>query len=140
MHIYALLTVIGMCAVGFVALSNRISNYAEGVNPTRLKEDLVALKPTMVANFTERTEYLYQVEQLVKGVLASEGAVTVLMNAGYQSFAKQIVRMQAKHPGGAQLDNDVAVKLAMWKARGYTEAILIRIRNEVFSIAAPAAP
>jgi hypothetical protein len=120
--------------------NKRIANYIYGENPDKIKETLVAKKPEMVAAMTQRINELYQYEQLVKGVLASEGAVTVIQVPFYHDFAREIYAKQRIHPGGAQLNNDVALMLAKWKGRGLTEAVLIRIRNECFSIPAPAAP
>ena len=120
--------------------NKRIANYIYGMNIERIKEDLTAKRPDMIAAMTERINDLYQYEQLVKGVLASEDAVTVIQVPFYHDFAREIYSKQQTHPGGAQLNNDVALLLAKWKGRGLTEAVLIRIRNEVFSIPAPGAP
>jgi hypothetical protein len=120
--------------------NQRLANYIHGVNPERIKEDFVAKKPDMVSRMTQRINDLYQIEQVVKGVLASEDAVTVIQVAYYHDFAREIYAKQRTHIGGAQLNNDVALLLAKWKGRGLTEAVLIRVRNEVFSIPAPGAP
>jgi hypothetical protein len=120
--------------------TKRIANYTYGLNPDRIKEDLVAKKSQMVNSQSERVIRQYQVEELVKGVLASEGAVTSIQMAFYHDFAREVDAKQHTHSGGAQLNSEVALMLAKWKARGLTEAVLIRIRNEVFSIPAPAAP
>jgi hypothetical protein len=120
--------------------NTRIANYVYGMNVDRIKEDLVAKRPLMITNMTERINRQYQVEQLVKGVLASEGAVTAIQLPFYHAFAREVDAKQRTHPGGAQLNAEVALMLAKWKARGLTEAVLIRVRNEVFSIPAPAAP
>jgi hypothetical protein len=118
----------------------RAANYTYGVNPDRIKEDLVAKKPTMVTEATATATEQYRIEQLVLGVLASEGSVSAKDYGFYMVFAKQIMSKQAKLPGGAGLNAEVAIILAEWKARGLSEPVLIRVRNEVFSIPAPAAP
>lgn len=110
------------------------------VDPLLIKEDLVAKKPDMVAKMTQRINDLYQQEQVVKGVLASEDGVAVTEVPYYMAFARIISRLQRTHPGGAQLNNDVALWLAKFKGMGLTEAILKRVRDEVFSIPAPGAP
>jgi len=94
----------------------------------------------MVDVFGAKAQTAYQTEQLVKGVLASEGSVTAWDVGAYISFAAEILRIQRKHPGGAQLNSEVAILLARYKAEGLSEAVLIRCRNEVFTIPAPAAP
>jgi hypothetical protein len=120
--------------------TDRLNNYTYGVNPDRIKEDLVAKKPVMVNKQSNSIDRQYQIEQLTLGVLASEGSANTSQYGMYMAFARQIYGLERRIPGGAGLNNEVAVKLAAWKARGYSEPILIRIRNEVFSIPAPAAP
>lgn len=120
--------------------NQRLANYIYGVNPERIREDLTAKKPNMVAAMTERITDLYRIEQVVKGVLASEDAVSVIHVPYYHAFAREIYAKRRVHIGGAQLNNDVALLLAKWKGRGLTESVLIRIRDEVFSIPAPGAP
>ena len=118
----------------------RLSNYTYGLQPERVRETLTAKKPEMVAKETEIFGRQVQVEELVIGVLASEDAVTTISYPNYQAFAREIEAKQKNFPGGAGLNNEAAVLLAKWKARGLTEAVSIRIRNEVFSIPAPGAP
>ena len=120
--------------------TKRINDYTYGVIPSRVQEDFTAKKPQMVAAVTQRFSDLYHLEQQVKGVLASEGTVTVRDVPWYHDFAREIYGKQRSFPGGAQLNSEIAVILAKWKARGLTEAVLIRVRNECFSIPAPAAP
>lgn len=120
--------------------TKRIASYTYGVNPTRIEEDVIARKPSMVAQERVHFSRLYSIELRVKAVLASEGGVTSTQLPYYMAYARQVYSTQGHLKGGAQLDSAIAVVLAAWKARGLTEAHLIRIRNEVFSIAAPAAP
>ena len=120
--------------------NQRLANYIYGMNIVRITEDLTAKRTDMITAMKQRINDLYQIEQVVKGVLASEDAVTVIQVAYFHAFAREIYAKQRTHIGGAQLNNDVALLLAKWKGRGLNEAVLIRVRNEVFSIPAPAAP
>ena len=120
--------------------NQRFANYVYGMNLARIMEDLTVKRPDMITAMKQRINDLYQIEQVVKGVLASEDAATVIQVPFYHAFAREIYAKQRTHIGGAQLNNDVALLLAKWKGRGLTEAVLIRVRNEVFSIPAPGAP
>jgi len=119
---------------------DRINNYISGVSPERTREDLIAKKPDMVAQEHAVFDQQWNIENEVKAVLASEDAVTSIRVPMYMAFANELAREKAHFSGGAQLNNEAAVLLAKWKARGLNQAVLIRIRNEVFSIPAPGAP
>jgi hypothetical protein len=117
----------------------RLNRYTAGVIPQRIMEDIQREKDSMVAQETQRFGDLYQIEQLVKGVLATEAA-SAIQSPFFQSFAREVYAKQRTFPGGAQLNGEVALLLAKWKGRGLTESILIKVRDAVFSIPAPGAP
>lgn len=117
----------------------RLANYIDGVNPERIKTQLVALKPAMLVAQQAAQNALLDIYTRAQGVLASEETVTVLKVAGYMFYCYEIFKL-SNHHFGAQLINQVALILAKWHGRGYAEAVLIRLRNEVFSIPAPGAP
>jgi hypothetical protein len=119
--------------------TKRLNNYTYGVNPMRIMEDVTAKKPSMVAQVTVRFADLYQIEQLVKGVLATEAA-SAIQSPFFQDFAREVYAKRRTFPGGAQLNGEIALLLAKWKGRGLTESILIKVRDAVFSIPAPGAP
>lgn len=118
-------------------LNERIANYTYRLNPDRIRDALVVKKPAMVAGMRERITELYQIEQAVKAVLASEPTVTAIQVFFYHACAREIYGKQRTYSGGEQLLHDVALILAKWQGRGLAEPVLIRIRNEVFSIPAP---
>ena len=119
--------------------ANRASNYAFGLQPERVKQNLEAKKPEMTARQQEAAARAVEIEELVVGLLGSEPSVTTMLYGMYFTFAKQINKRQTNMPGGAGLNNEVAVLVAAWTMRGLNERILARIRDEVFSIPAPAA-
>jgi hypothetical protein len=121
------------------SLDDRIRKYTLGVNPTRVMEDLTAQKPTMVSKATERATELSTIEDRVKATLAGENVITSDYPK-YHAFARQIYKLQRRFGGGTGLMDEVALLLAKWKARGCIEAVLIKVRNEVFAIAAPSVP
>jgi hypothetical protein len=122
------------------SVARRIANYTVKVDGPHLKDVLVLKKPSMVSQESEIFADQERIENTVLGVLATEGTVVTIQYPNYHAFAKEIFAKQSRIPGGAGLNAEVAVMLAKWKARGLHEPVLIRIRNEVFSIPAPAAP
>ena len=123
-----------------VPATKRLSNYEQGLNPDHIKDVVTAKKTAMVAFETSTINEQTRVEDITHAVLASEGAVHTIQIPAYLAFSKEVMSLKARMTGGAPLNNEVAVILAKWKARNLTESILIKIRNQVFSIPAPAAP
>jgi hypothetical protein len=78
---------------------------------------------------------LEQLEDQVKVILAEEG-VDVYQNIPYLNFARQVWRKKNRF-SGAQLQYEANLLIQRYVAKGYTEAILTRIRDVVFALAAP---
>jgi hypothetical protein len=121
------------------SLDDRIRRYTDRLIPERVKEDLTAQKSFMVNKLAERTTELITIEDRVKAVLATKDATTSDYPK-YHTFARQVYKLQRRFGGGIGLNDEVALLVAKWKARGCTEAVLIAVRDAVFSIPAPAAP
>lgn len=119
--------------------NERINNYIYGVNLDRIKEDFTAKKPTMVATVTVIFNELATIEDRVKGVLSGE-AVNSIFYPWYHAFSREVWKAQRRFGGGTALVNEVALLVYKWKTRGLTEAVLDKVRNEVFAIPAPGAP
>jgi hypothetical protein len=116
----------------------RSANYAYRLNPERIKVDLEFKRQDMINRQTSATEELFKVEERTRSVLASETTVYSIDLPNYFAAAKELWAKQNKLEGGAQLDNEAAVVIAKWAMRGLEERILVRIRDEVFSINEPA--
>jgi hypothetical protein len=115
----------------------RISNYQDKTIATRVAEDFVKKLPNMIAMETVVFNDLCTIEDRVKGILAGEAVVTCDYPK-YHTFSRQIYKLQKRFLGGAGMEGEVALLVARWKARGCTEGVLNRIRDEGFSIPAPA--
>jgi hypothetical protein len=120
--------------------TRRAANYAYGLNPTRIAEDISAKRVEMCHNQQKSATDQYQTEQLVLAVLGSEPGIDTTQYAFYMSFAKSVLSMQGRIPGGAGLNNSVEHKRQYWIAKGLSDRVLARVRDEVFSIPAPEPP
>jgi len=120
--------------------TRRAANYAYGLNAQRIGEDIAAKHDAMCHNQQKSATDQYQIEQLVLAVLATESAVDTTQYAFYMSFAKSVLSMQGRIPGGAGLNNSVEHKRQYWILKGLDDRILARVRDEVFSIPAPEPP
>lgn len=120
--------------------SSRIANYTYKINGQRQMEDVVALKPTMVAKESVAIQFQYDVQVRVENLLGTEKAVATCDYAKYLAFASEVAHVQQKFGGGTAVVNETAILIAKWKARNCTEAVLDRIRDEIFSIPTPTLP
>ena len=120
--------------------ADRLANYVANTDPETVKTKLVAKRPQMISRETKVFANQESLEKRTKAILASEGAVTAILVSQYICFVKHVNRLVGTYEGGAQLNAEVAVSLSGWKTRGLVEAVLIRLRDELFSIPAPTAP
>ena len=125
--------------MSMTSVEDRIRRYTERLIPDRVKEDFATQKPVMVAKVTEIFNLLVTIEDRVKGILSGEAVITVDYPK-YHAFSKEIFKLQRRFGGGSGLNEEVALLVAKWKARGCLEPVLNKIRDEVFSIPAPGAP
>jgi hypothetical protein len=115
-----------------------LANWTAKLIPTRVQEDFTARMPSMSNRYTNWAVYQANLIAEVKAILAA-GSEPLTSEHFYCAFAMELASLQKKHKG-AQLIDETALRLAKWKARGLTEQTLIDIRDNVFGIAAPAAP
>jgi len=116
-------------------MATRIENYSR-LNPTRVMEDFTAKKPDMITQETAIFAELEGIEEHVRGILSGETASTI-QYPFYQAFAKEVWKLHRHYGGGNPVIDEVALLVYKWKTRGLTEAVLNKIRDEVFAIPAP---
>ena len=121
------------------SVDERIARYEYGVNADRIKEDIVAHKPAMVDKAKTTFSNLAVLEDRVKGVLGGESVLTADY-LKYHNFSRQVWKLVQRFGGGSAVIDETATLLAKWKARGCTEAVLIKIRDDVFAIPGPTGP
>jgi hypothetical protein len=119
------------------APDRRLTNYERGLDPTRIAENLVHGRKAMIDRYVARTTEMYDIEQKVKEVLATEKGARTIQNPFYQAFARQVYAQRFVTKGGEELNAEVRTFIDVWAARGLKESILVRIRDEVFSIPEP---
>jgi len=105
---------------------------ALGYQPGKIEKYL----PDMIAQFKRSTAIAVFDENTTKLILAEAG-ITTILNPFYIAFAKQISRLRLKF-SGTQLINETDVILIVWAGRGLDRDTLEKIRNSVYTIAAPA--
>jgi len=106
-------------------LSGDVLSVAVGNYKNKMHEQLSSIFPQ-----------LEMVENEVKLILA-EAATPTIMNPFYINFGREVWKSAGKFSGG-QLLNAVDVLLNKWVGRGLDRDTLEKIRNTIFSLAAPA--
>ena len=113
----------------------RIQKWEANLSGESLSEKVGRLKESMKSQIEEMFPALVSMEDSVKTVLDEEGLSTT-QYPFYLNFGRQCFKMSREFSGGT-LINRVNIALQRWVSDGYTQAILERIRDVVFALAAP---
>ena len=119
--------------------TKRVNNWNQKYNLERVNAILTEKRPTMLQSMSAVAPLIAAMELQVKQVCDGAGVATI-QYPFYLCFGREMWALTRKDISGESLAKEAKVLVDKWKARGLTEAVLIRIRNEVFSIPAPAAP
>ena len=121
-----------------ISAAERVAKWDRRYTGDHVKSIIDAEKQIMLTNNTGSTEDLVFYETLTKQCLNAQG-VSVASAADYLAFSRQVWAKKRRYAGD-MLVNEVANLLALWVSRGMTMSVLEAIRNEVYTIPAPAAP
>lgn len=113
----------------------RIEKWINNTKGDYIPKKTEGLLPSMTAQMINWTSKIVGVEQKTKVILSEAGASTIL-NPFYLSFAREVMTAKATFKG-AQLLEKVDEILNKWTARSLDTDILERIRNSIFTLAAP---
>lgn len=113
----------------------RIQKWEANMDGEALSVKVGRLKPSMKSQIEEMFPALVSMEDSVKTVLDEEGLSTT-QYPFYLNFGRQCFKLSREFSGGT-LINRVNIALQRWVSDGYTQAILERIRDVVFALAAP---
>jgi hypothetical protein len=109
-------------------------------NPDRLSPVINGIKDQMSAQMAVSQAEIVDFETRTRGVLEGETGVNPYQVGQYLNFSRAIYRLRNKEIEGSPLIDAVAIQVAKFKSQGLTEAILNKIRTEVWTIPAPAGP
>ena len=116
--------------------NRRIDKWEAFLSGDVLSKTVGEYKPKMLEQVTAIFPQLETVENEVKLVLAEAGTSTI-QNPFYLNFGREVWRATNKF-SGAQLLNTVDITVNKWVGRGLDRDTLEKIRNTIFTIAAPA--
>lgn len=115
--------------------SYRLEKWDKNLSGNTLSVKVAGLKDMMKRQLTTIFEAQVQVEEAVKAILDEEGIWTT-QYPFYMNFGRQCYKYKNKF-SGPSLINVVNIWMQRWVADGFTQAILERIRDVVFTLPAP---
>jgi hypothetical protein len=113
----------------------RIQKWEANLDGEALSVKVGRLKDMMKSQVEETFTALASMEDRVKTVLDEEGLSTT-QYPFYLNFGRQCFKLMREF-AGPTLINRANIALQRWVADGYTQAILERIRDVVFTLVAP---
>ena len=114
-------------------LERRIRRYGYAVNSGLPGQQPEWKKRAAVVAYTRGAGKLLEIEEGVRGVLSTESVPTIEV-MWYMIYAKGIGRLIRDFHGIERLKTEVAQLTAKWAKNGLKEAIMKRIREELFAL------
>ena len=111
-------------------------NFALKLVPANVGAFITANKAAMVAAYDNFSVSAAAMISAIKGVLAQHD-VAVTKVGSYIAFGSEVAKLVRKYNGGKIVNSETALLVAKWQARGCANAVLVDIRNNVFTIPAP---
>lgn len=116
----------------------RIASYNARMQSSQIDPTLSAVQSLAQANFAAYVVEFYPYQVQLRAILNGLG-VDPAVFAGYEAFNGQAYRIYKTTAGDSAIAAAKSL-VALWKARGLTEAKLKLIFEQIYSIVIPAAP
>jgi hypothetical protein len=113
----------------------RIKKFDAKYNPEAIKQSIEKQREGIIDQQIARQAELEALENRTKVILGNMGVPTPLYPA-YLNFARQIWKIRNKFYGDS-LKTEVDIALYKWVRRQLKEDVLIKIRNEIFTLEPP---
>lgn len=114
----------------------RIEKFKAKYDPEAIKNAIAKQLDSIIEQQTYAQTELEKVENLTKIILGEENVPTPLIPA-YLAYARQIWKLRNKYSAEI-LKTEADIMLYKWTRRSLVESVLIRIRDTVFTLQAPA--
>ena len=113
----------------------RIQKFKAKYNPESIKNAIEKQLDAIIKQQTYTQSELEKIENLTKIILGEENIPTPLIPA-YLNYDRQIWKIRNKFSAEI-LKTEADIMLYKWKRRSLQESVLIRIRDQVFTLEAP---
>lgn len=109
-------------------------------NPDRQSPVVLGLLPGMTSAMATAQAEIVDFEARTRACVANEAGVKPFQVGTYLNFSRAIYSLRNREIEGCGLVDNVAMLVTRFKAQGCSEPILDKIRNDVWTIPAPAGP
>lgn len=113
----------------------RMSKFEAKYDPESIKKAIGKHRDSIIAQQTVKQAELEKMENMTRIILGEENIPTPFFPA-YLNFARQIWKMRVRF-SEETLKTEANIALDKWVSRRLEENVLIRIRNEIFTLEAP---
>ncbi len=113
----------------------RIQKFEAKYDPETIRNAIEKQRDGIIEQQWVKQAELEKIENLTKVILGEENVPTPLIPA-YLNYARQIWKIRNKFSAEI-LKTEADIMLYKWTRRSLQEPVLIRIRNEIFTLEAP---
>lgn len=113
----------------------RVEKFKAKYDPESIRNAIEKQLDSIIEQQALAQSELEKVENLTKIILGQENVPTPLIPA-YLNFARQIWKLRNKYSAEI-LKTEADIMLYKWKRRSLVESVLIRIRDQIFTLEAP---
>jgi hypothetical protein len=114
----------------------RMQKLEANYDPDAIRDSLERQRESILEQQKTKQAELEKIENLTKLLIGDESVLSTLY-VSYLNFARQIWKLKNTYNSGT-LKIEADIMIYKWTRRGLDEAILKRIRNEIFTLQAPA--
>jgi len=113
----------------------RLQKFEAKYDPESIKKTIEKQRDAIIEQQWFKQAELEKIENLTKVILGEANVPTPLIPA-YLNFARQVWKIRNKFSAEI-LKTETDIMLYKWTRRQLQESVLIRIRNEIFTLEAP---
>jgi hypothetical protein len=113
----------------------RMQKFEAKYDANSIRNSIEKMRDNIIEQQKTKQAELEKVENLTMIILGEENSPTPLIPA-YLAYARQIWKLRNQYSAQI-LITEADIMLYKWKRRSLQESILIRIRNEIFTLKAP---
>ena len=113
----------------------RLQKFEAKYDPESIKKTIEKQRDAIIEQQWFKQAELEKIENLTKVILGEAIVQTPLIHA-YLNFARQVWKIRNKFSAEI-LKTETDIMLYKWTRRQLQESVLIRIRNEIFTLEAP---
>lgn len=112
-----------------------MSKFEAKYDPEAIKNAIEKQRDSIIAQLTVKQAELEKIENMTRIILGEENIPTPFFPP-YLNFSRQIWKIRTRF-SGETLKTEAGIVMDKWVSRQLEKDVLIRIRNEIFTLEAP---